>query len=441
MLEAFTRQSQTNRIGAAIVAAGALLVLTASTGTGQAPPTPSVEGTAFETRPPEKKDNRPEFPEQTRAPYKRSDPFTVTTVIDGLPAPWAVAFLPSGNLLVTERIPGQIDLFDVAHKTLHPLSGTDAVVSGAAPRYGMLDVALDPAFPRTRRIFFSFFELVPTDRGITNGGTQIARAVLDEAGRRVTDVRVIFRAQPAVPSKRLGGKTGGRIVFDPQGNLLMPVGDRSDSPPWNVAQQMDTHLGKIIRVTPDGAVPADNPFVGQPGVLPEIWATGLRSQEGFAYDPATGRLWLTDMGPRGGDELNIIERGSNYGWPVVAHGIDYPGGPIGDGAVAKDGLESPRYYWDPSIAPSGLAFYAGELFPAWKGSLFVGALRTRMLLRLQVKNDRIVAEEPLLADRRERVRDVRVAPDGSVYVLTDSGGSAVTLETPRTSKLLRLTPR
>ena len=322
---------------------------------GQPPLVLPPEGTPFETRPTEKKDNRPEFPQQTRAPYKRSAPFTVTTVIDNLPAPWAVAFLPSGNLLVTERFPGQIDLFDVTHKTLHPLAGTEAVVDGSSSRrYSMLDVALDPDFARNRRIFFSFWELLPSmpngKPGNTNSNTRIARATLDEARHRLSDVRVIFSALPAVPSQRLGGKSGGRIMFDAQGHLLVPIGDRSDSPPWDVAQRMDTHLGKLVRITADGAVPPDNPFVGRPGVLPEIWATGLRSQEGFARDPATGRLWLSDMGPRGGDELNIIERGKNYGWPLVAHGIDYPGPVIGDGSVAKEGLESPRYYWDPAIA-------------------------------------------------------------------------------------------
>ena len=179
-----------------------------------------------------------------------------------------------------------------------------------------------------------------------------------------------------MPSKRLGGKTGGRIAIAPDGSLFVTIGDRSDSPPWDVAQHLDNHLGKVIHITADGAPAPDNPFLGKPGVLPEIWAYGLRSPEGLAFDPRTGRLWLNEHGPRGGDELNIIEKGKNYGWPVIAHGIDYPGTPIGEGITHKEGMEEPVYYWDPVIAPSGLAFYTGSLFPQWKDSVFVGGLRS-----------------------------------------------------------------
>ena len=178
-----------------------------------------------------------------------------------------------------------------------------------------------------------------------------------------------------MPSKRLGGKTGGRIAIAPDGTLFVTIGDRSDSPPWDVAQRLDNDLGKIIHITAEGAPAPDNPFLGKPGVLPEIWAYGVRSQEGLAFDPRTGRLWENEHGPRGGDELNIIEKGKNYGWPVIVHGIDYPGTAIGEGITHKEGMEEPVYYWDPVIAPSGLAFYTGTLFPQWQGSLFVGGLR------------------------------------------------------------------
>jgi glucose/arabinose dehydrogenase len=202
---------------------------------------------------------------------------------------------------------------------------------------------------------------------------------------------------------------------------------------------MDNHLGKIIRVAPDGKVPADNPFVGKPGILPEIWAYGMRSPEGLAYDPRTGRLWQNDHGPRGGDEVNIVEKGKDYGWPTVARGIDYPGATIG--VTRKDGMEEPIYYWDPVIAPSGLAFYTGNLFPQWKNSMFVGGLRAGMVVRLEIVNDKVVAEEPLLFENRTRIRDVRVGPDGALYVLTDSGTPSMSPNTPPTSKLLKLTPR
>jgi glucose/arabinose dehydrogenase len=208
-----------------------------------------------------------------------------------------------------------------------------------------------------------------------------------------------------------------------------------------VAQRLDTDLGKIIHITADGAPAPDNPFIGTPGVLPEIWAYGARSEEGLAFDPRTGRLWETEHGPRGGDELNLIEKGKNYGWPVIVHGIDYPGTAIGEGITHKEGMEEPVYYWDPVIAPSGLAFYTGNLFPQWKNSVFVGGLRGMVLDRLTLANDKVVAEEPLLTDLRARIRDVRVGPDGAVYVLTDSGTASVSPNTPPTSRLLKLTPK
>ena len=392
------------------------------------------EGQPIDRRPTEKKDNAPAFPEQTRAPYRKTAPFKVTTLIDNLEVMWSLAFLPSGNIILTERLPGRLRLLHTDGKVSQPLAGVSAVATPGAKDIGLLDVVLDPNFATNQRIFFSFFNYIDG----TNSNTCIARARLDEKALEVTDVTVIFRGLPVMPSKRLGAKTGGRIVFDRGGHLLMTLGDRSDSPPWDVAQKMDNHLGKIIRVTQDGAVPADNPFVGKPGILPEIWAYGMRSPEGLAYDPRTGRLWQNDHGPRGGDELNIVEKGKNYGWPLAVHGVDYPGTPIG--VTQMDGLPEPIYYWDPVIAPSGLAFYTGNLFPQWKNSLFVGGLRGAMLDRLEIVNDRVVAEEPLLTDLRARIRDVRVGPDGAVYVFTDSGTPSMRPDTPPTSKLLRLTP-
>ena len=327
-------------------------------------------------------------------------------------------------------------ILDTSGALSEPLAGVSVVASPAAKDIGLLDVVLDPDFASNHRIFFSFFDFVDG----TDSNTCVARARLDEAKLALTDVMVIFRAKPAMPSKRLGGKTGGRIAFGRDGNLFMTTGDRSDSPPWDVAQRLDNHLGKVIHITPDGAPAPDNPFIGKPGVLPEIWAYGVRSPEGLTFDPKTGSLWQVDHGPRGGDELNIIEKGKNYGWPVIVHGIDYPGTAIGEGITHKEGMEEPVYYWDPVIAPSGLAFYTGSLFPQWKNSLFVGGLRGTMLDRLTIANDKVVAEEPLLTDLRTRIRDVRVGPDGAVYVLTDSGTPSMSPNTPPTSKLLKLTP-
>jgi glucose/arabinose dehydrogenase len=396
-----------------------------------------VEGQPIDSRPPEKKDNVPAFPEQTRAPYHATAPFKVTTLVDTMHAPWSLAFLPEGKILVTERLPGTMRILDTNGALSEPLAGVSVVASAAAKDIGLLDVMLDPSFASNHRIFFTFFDFVDG----TDSNTYVARARLDEAKGALIDVAVIFRAQPAMPSKRLGGKTGGRIAFGRDGNLFVTIGDRSDSPPWDVAQRLDTDLGKIIHITPDGAPAPDNPFIGKPGVLSEIWAYGTRSQEGLAFDPRTGRLWETEHGPRGGDELNIIEKGKNYGWPVTVHGIDYPGTAIGEGITHKEGMEEPVYYWDPVIAPSGLAFYTGNLFPQWKNSVFVGGLRGMMLDRLTLANDKVVAEEPLLTDLHARIRDVRVGPDGAVYVLTDSGTASMSPNTPPTSRLLKLTPR
>ena len=402
---------------------------------GRLPWLSTEEGEPIDTRPTEKKDNAPAFPQQTRAPFHATAPFKVTTLIDNIEVPWSLAFLPGGNIILTERLPGRMRILHSDGKLSGPLAGASAVASPGAKDIGLLDVVLDPNFASNQRIFFSFFNYIDG----TNTNTCIARARLDEKNLALTDVTVIFRALPVMPSKRLGAKTGGRIVIDPVGNLLMTLGDRSDSPPWDVAQKLDNHLGKIIRITPDGAPAPDNPFIGKPGVLPEIWTYGMRSPEGLAFDPRSGRLWQNDHGPRGGDELNIVEKGKNYGWPLVARGIDYPGTTIG--VTRMDGMEEPIYYWDPVIGPSGLAFYTGNLFPQWKNSLFVGGLRGAMLDRLTIANDKVVAEEPLLTELGTRIRDVRVGPDGAVYVLTDSGTPSMSANTPPTSRLLKLTPR
>ena len=402
---------------------------------GRLPWLATDEGKPIDTRPTEKKDNTPAFPEQTRAPFHATAPFKVTTLINNLEVSWSLAFLPSGSIIFTERLPGRMRILHTDGTVSAPLAGVSDVLSPGAKDIGLLDVVLDPDFANNRRVFFSFFNYIDN----TNTNTCIARARLDEKGLALTDVAVIFRGLPVMPSKRLGAKTGGRIVIAKDGNLLMTLGDRSDSPPWDVAQKLDNHLGKIIRITPDGAPPADNPFIGKAGVLPEIWAYGMRSPEGLAFDPRTGRLWQNDHGPRGGDELNIVEKGKNYGWPLVAHGIDYPGATIG--VMHMEGMEDPVYYWDPVIAPSGLAFYTGNLFPQWKNSLFVGGLRGALLDRLEMRNDKVIAEEPLLADLGTRIRDVRVGPDGAVYVFTDSGTPSMSPSTPPTSRLLKLTPK
>ena len=397
-----------------------------------------MEGQPIDPSPPEKSDDKPLFPEQTHAPYHATAPYTVTVLTSALHAPWSLAFLPDANLLITEKLPGALRILNRSGVLSGPLAGLPALLPDQET--GLLDVALDPGFATNHRIFFTFF-------GYANkvvSATNVARARLEN--NSLSDVKVIFRSTPAMPNGpdlSAGTKTGGRIAIDVDGNLFVVIGDRdpAGANPWDVAQKLDTDLGKVIHITPDGQPVPGNPFIGTPGALPEIWSIGQRSQEGLAFDPETHRLWETEHGPRGGDELNIIEKGKNYGWPVITHGIDYSGAAVGAGITAKEGMEQPVYYWDPVIAPSGLAFYQGSLFPEWKNSVFVGGLRGMLLDRLTLRDDKVVAEEALLTDLHSRIRDVRVGPDGAVYVLTDSGGATIRDDTPATASLLKLTPR
>ncbi len=384
-------------------------------------PTPNTTpGEPIETRAPELATDKPAFPGQTRAPYRATTPYQVTVITDKLKQPWSLAFLPDGKMLVTEK-PGPLLVVSPDGTLSTPISGVPTVYYHG--QVGLLDVVLDPHFAANKRIFFSYSEPVADDKN----NIAIASAKLDEAGLSLSDVKVIFRAAPALP-KGVAANQGGRLAFAPDGTLFAIIGDRSASPPWTVAQRLDTDLGKMIHITVDGAPAPGNPFLNTPGALPEIWSLGHRSEQGLAFDPK-GRLWEVEDGPRGGDELNLIEPGKNYGWPIITHGIDYPGELINNGLTEKAGMEQPRYYWDPVIAPSGLAFYTGDLFPAWKHSVFVGGLRGQMLDRLTLKGTKVVDEEPLLVDLHSRIRDVRIGPDGAVYVLTDD------------TKLLKLTPK
>lgn len=381
-----------------------------------------VKGQPIETREPEKKDDKPAFAGQTRAPYEPTAPPLVTTLTDKLTQPWSFAFLPGGKILITEK-PGTMRTLDAKSGTLsEPLKGVPAV--SAVGQVGLLDLALDPQFAANRRIFFTYSEPV----GDADSSIVVARATLDASETAINGATVIFRSAPALP-RRQSANQGGRIAIARDGNLFVTIGDRSQSPPWDMAQKLDNTIGKIIRITPDGKPAPGNPFIGKAGAMPEIWSIGHRSEEGLTISPQTGELWEIEHGPRGGDELNTPEAGKNYGWPVIVHGIDYPGAAIGEGITERAGMEQARYYWDPVIAPSGLAFYTGNLFPQWKNSVFVGALGGQMLDRLRLDGKKVIAEEPLLMDRRTRIRDVRMGPEGAVYVLTDGGS------------LLKLTPK
>jgi aldose sugar dehydrogenase len=335
----------------------------------------------------------------------------VESVAGGLVHPWSLAFLPDGRMLVSER-PGRLRIVTRAGQLSPPLAGVPQVY--ARSQAGLLDVALDRGYERNRTIYFCF-------NADASGSVAVARALLmDEAAPRLDQVSIIFRQEG--PPSRSGNNVACRIVHAPDGNLFVTLGDHFG--PRDDAQNLANHIGKIIRIKPDGAVPQDNPFVGKPGAKPEIWAYGLRNPEGLAFNPADGKLWEQEHGPQGGDEINIIEKGKNYGWPVIGYGVDYGGAIIHEG-THKDGMEQPVWHWTPSIAPSGMAFYTGDLFPGWKGSLINGALKFQLLARLELKGDTAVKEERLLQDLRERIRDVRQGPDGALYLLTDNNAGRI----------------
>jgi glucose/arabinose dehydrogenase len=332
----------------------------------------------------------------------------VDTVIGGLANPWAFAFLPDGRILITEK-GGRLRIA-ADGKLSAPLAGVPRV--RASGQGGLHDVVLDREFAQNQTIYLCYAD--PVDGG---GQTAMARAKL--VGDRLEDVKRIFR-QEGPPSS--GNHFGCRIAQTADGNLFLTLGDHFG--PRDEAQNLRNHIGKIVRVAPDGAVPRDNPFVGRNDAKSEIWSYGHRNSQGAAIHPQSGKLWMHEHGPRGGDEINIPEKGKNYGWPVIGYGIDYSGAKIHEG-TARAGMEQPVKHWVPSIAPSGMAFYAGNLFANWRGSLFVGALRSQMLVRLTLDGEKVTAEERMLEGLSERIRDVRVGPDGALYLATDNSAGRI----------------
>ena len=404
--------------GVAAVISGALTV--ASVAAAAQPPRNEDGCKPIETRAPNAADQRPAFPGQTRACAVKSNvAFDVVVLAKGLEKPWSVEPLPDGTVLVTEKA-GRLRIVSAQGAIGKPIAGVPSV--DARGQGGLLDAALSPAFASDRTIFWSYSE--PRQGG---NGTSVARGVLSEDGSRLNDVRVILRVMPTYDGTM---HYGSRLNFGPDGMLYVTTGERSDAPMRKYAQQLDSHLGKILRIHPDGSAPPDNPFVGKANALPEIWTLGHRNVQAAAFD-AQGRYWVVEHGTRGGDEINLIQKGKNYGWPLVAYGEEYSGAPIRDAATDRPGYEQPIYYWDPVIAPSGAQFYSGKAFPAWRGSLFTGALREMRLVRLVIENGRVTGEEHLLADRRTRVRDVREGPDGTLYVATDASNGEIWKIVPR----------
>ncbi|MEQ9490447.1 MAG: PQQ-dependent sugar dehydrogenase [Alphaproteobacteria bacterium] len=328
----------------------------------------------------------------------------LTPVTDRLEYPWGMAFLPDGNLLITER-GGSLRVVQMNGDVSGEISGVPVVA--AAGQGGLLDVALDPDFTEKKYIYLSFSEPGPG-----GAGTSVARGHLNLEAMQLTDVEVIFRQTPKTGTSR---HFGSRLIFARDGTLFITTGDRGER---DRVQDFSINRGQIIRINPDGTIPPDNPFVGKEGYRPEVWSLGHRNPQGAALHPETGDLWTVEHGARGGDEINIPRAGRNYGWPVISYGTHYSGGSIGIGTSAP-GYEQPVYYWDPSIAPSGMTFYSGNVFPAWTGSVFVGALKDRLLSRLELDGDTVVAEEQFMHELGERIRAIQEGPDGFIYLLTD----------------------
>ena len=356
-------------------------------------------------------------PAQTLA--SQAGAIEVTEIARGLAHPWALAFLPDGSLLVTERA-GRLRRIPTDGNVSAPLTGVPAVF--AEGQGGLLDVALSPHFANDRRVYLSYAE--PGENG--SAGTAVAYATLGSTG--LSDVKVIYQQQPKLVGPN---HFGSRLAFDGQGHLFISQGERNDRP---TAQKLDMLQGKLVRLDLEGKVPHGNPFAGQAGARPEIWSYGHRNMQGLAFDPRTGKLWQSEHGPRGGDEINLPQPGRNYGWPIITHGINYSGMRIPEAVgSAREGMEQPHHVWEKSPGLSGMAFYTGRPGNPWNDSLFLGSLAEGNLIRLSLQGDRIVGEERLLTELGERVRDVRIGPDGNVYVLTDEeDGKLFRIAPPKT---------
>ena len=416
-----------------------------------APDTPSIPGKPLETRPAFGEGQRPAFASQTRAiAVLTKTPIEERIVAGNLNQPWGMAFLPGGKLLITEK-PGAMRIFDMASGKLErAVARVPAVTYGGDA--GLLDVLADPEFATNRTIYFTYVEPRSPEYRVMNGttgvtgsqqdsGIVVARAKLSADEAELQDVTTIFRVEPSVPQT---AHYGSRLLFSKEGYLYVTLGERFFYPTRGEAQSLFSYMGKILRITTDGKPAPGNPFAGEQDqedhLLAEIWSLGHRNPQGLAINPLNGDLWESEHGPQGGDELNVIQPGKNYGWPVIAYGTNYDGSRIdgtlpekngfwpgrkpelkgnGPGSTAMEGMEQPVYYWDPTIAPSGITFYTGKLIPEWKNNLFVAALAGNHLARLVLDGNRVVGEERLLLDQHQRVRDVQEGPDGALWVITD----------------------
>jgi glucose/arabinose dehydrogenase len=353
---------------------------------------------------------KPAFAGQTRIEgVKTTTPYKVEKIADKLGAPFAIVSMPDGRLMVTLKS-GYAEIRDTAGKLISKITGFPEVVDEG--QGGLLDVAFDPDFANNKMMYWSFSEKYPP-----GNLTAVAKGKLNEAAGKLEDTTVIFRATPALKSNM---HFGSRLVFDKDGNLFVSAGERSILEGRAQAQKLESHLGKVFKITTDGKPAPGNPFLNQANVMPAIYSYGHRNPQGLDINPETGDLWEAEFGPLGGDEINLIEPGKNYGWPVITYGLEYSGEKIGDAIQQKEGMEQPVYYWDPVISPSGITFYKGDAIPEWKNNLFVAALSGQHLDRLVIKDNKVVGEERLLADKNQRIRDVAYL-DNMLFALTDDG--------------------
>ena len=353
----------------------------------------------------------PAFEGQTRINGLETNTDYETKVItSSLVNPWGVKMLPDGRLLITEKA-GNMRIVKVTGEVSAAITGIPTV--NPAGQGGLLGLCLDPEFTSNRMIYWVFSEAV------TGGNiTAVAKGKLSADEKKIEGAVVIYRANPANPSTL---HYGGRILFDKTGNLIVSTGERSVLETRPLAQSLTGSLGKVIRITKEGQAAAGNPVFSQAGALPELYTYGHRNPQGLALHPVTGEVWLSEHGPRGGDEINHLKAGTNYGWPIITYGIEYTGQPIGDAIQKKEGMEQPVYYWDPVVSPSGMTFYSGNRVPEWENNLFIGALSGMHIVRLAINNNRVVGEERLLAQENQRFRDITQGNDGALYAITDQG--------------------
>jgi glucose/arabinose dehydrogenase len=356
-------------------------------------------------------DYKPAFAGQTRIQgVKTSTPFDGIVVTSGLNRPWGVTALPNGRLLVTEK-GGTMRIVTTTGQVSEPITGIPQVV--AAGQGGLLGVTIDPEFASNRMVYWAFSEPV-------QGGnlTSAAKGRLSDDERRIENATVIYRATPAYNNNM---HYGGRILVDRAGNVFLSTGERSDPVTRPRAQDLNSGMGKIIRITKEGQPAQGNPFIGRNDARPEIYSYGHRNPQGIAFHPETGDLWESEMGPRGGDEVNLIQPGKNYGWPTIGYGLEYSGQKVGAGITQQAGLEQPVYYWDPVLSPSGMTFYSGDAIPEWKNNLFIAGLNSNHIARLVIQNNKVIGEERILANQGQRFRDVTMGRDNALYAVTDEG--------------------